>query len=195
MKTLVDYINENLNERYIGEEINIVIGRFQPFTLGHAACAKFAADTKHVKSVLCVIDTKKADEKHPFLTNDMFDYFDKIVMYDKNITGWVRVTNADLVKNTEILRAKGYEPVSWSCGTDRYDKYKRELVIPKYLNMAGLPEDFELLEIKRGDEDISATKVREALKNGDIKTYQAMTPKYLHGTTFDMLRDLINKVK
>lgn len=191
MKTLVDYINENLNEHYKGEQVNMIVGRFQPFTLGHAACAQYAADTKHVKSVLCVIDTKKADDKHPFITDDMFDYFDKIVMYDKNIVGWVRVTNADIVKNTEKLRARGYEPVSWSCGTDRYDKYKRELVIPKYLNMAGLPEDFELLEIKRGDEDISATKVREALKTGDIKTYQAMTPKYLHGTTFDMLSEYI----
>ena len=33
-----------------------------------------------------------------------------------------------------------------------------------------------MIEVKRGGEDISATKVRTALKEGDIKTFNRLTP-------------------
>jgi hypothetical protein len=37
-----------------------------------------------------------------------------------------------------------------------------------------------MYEIKRGDEDISATKVRNAIKIDDFKTFSRMTPKSMH---------------
>lgn len=189
MKSLRQYIIEAQRDDLI--PINIIIGRFQPFTRGHEECANYAFDQSRLQSVLCVIDTKKADEKHPFITKDMEDVLDSIVKESENIIGWVRVSNADIVKNAEILRANGFEPMSWSCGSDRINDYTK--MSKNYGEKAGLDPDFEMFEIPRTDEDISATKVRKSLMEGDVKTFEKLVPKYLH-KYFNKLKTLIEQI-
>jgi len=51
---------------------------------------------------------------------------------------------------------------------------------PKYIGELGVDDSFRLEEIPRTDDNISATKVRNALLDGDEKTYKSMTPKSMH---------------
>jgi hypothetical protein len=51
-----------------------------------------------------------------------------------------------------------------------------------------------MYEIKRNDDDVSASKVREALKIDDEKEYKAMTPKSLH-KMYNTLKEIIQDVK
>ena len=50
----------------------------------------------------------------------------------------------------------------------------------KYRDELGVDDDFRLEEIPRTDDNISATKVRNALLDGDEKMFQSMTPKSMH---------------
>jgi citrate lyase synthetase len=49
----------------------------------------------------------------------------------------------------------------------------------------------EIKEIKRTDEDISATKVREALINNDIEAFKKLTDKKMH-KMFEELKAIIS---
>lgn len=170
------------------EKVNIIIGRFQPFTLGHLKCAQEAQRRLGVKSVLLVINTVKQDARHPFLTKQIEKILDKMCKEEPTLTGYVLVKNADIVKNVEILREAGYEPVSWTCGTDRYAQY--ETMVKKYGKDINLDDNFEVIEVKRGDEDISATAVRQALRNNDEDTYIGLVPNAWR-RQFVFLRDII----
>lgn len=170
------------------EKVNIIIGRFQPFTLGHLKCAQEAQRRLGVKSVLLVINTVKQDARHPFLTKQIEKILDKMCKDEPTLTGYVLVKNADIVKNVEILREAGYEPVSWTCGTDRYAQY--ETMVKKYGKDINLDDNFEVIEVKRGDEDISATAVRQALRNNDEDTYIGLVPNTWR-RQFAFLRDII----
>ena len=170
------------------EKVNIIIGRFQPFTLGHLKCAQEAQRRLGVKSVLLVINTIKQDARHPFLTKHIEKILDKMCKEEPALTGYVLVKNADIVKNVEILREAGYEPVSWTCGTDRYNQY--ETMVKKYGKDINLDDNFEVIEVKRGDEDISATAVRQALRNNDEDTYISLVPNTWR-RQFVFLRDII----
>ena len=170
------------------EKVNIIIGRFQPFTLGHLKCAQEAQRRLGVKSVLLVINTVKQDARHPFLTKQIEKILDKMCKEEPTLTGYVLVKNADIVKNVEILREAGYEPVSWTCGTDRYNQY--ETMVKKYGKDINLDDNFEVIEVKRGDEDISATAVRQALRNNDEDTYISLVPNTWR-RQFVFLRDII----
>jgi citrate lyase synthetase len=70
----------------------------------------------------------------------------------------------------------------------------------KYAEQAHLSPDFKMFEIKRSDEDISATKVRNAILNDDYKSFVVMTPlatlksKLVGKNYYKELRDQINKV-
>ena len=170
------------------EKVNIIIGRFQPFTLGHLKCTQEAQRRLGVKSVLLVINTVKQDARHPFLTKQIEKILDKMCKEEPALTGYVLVKNADIVKNVEILREAGYEPVSWTCGTDRYAQY--EAMVKKYGKDINLDDNFEVIEVKRGDEDISATAVRQALRNNDEDTYISLVPNTWR-RQFVFLRDII----
>ena len=173
------------------EKVNIIIGRFQPFTLGHLKCAQEAQRKLGIKSVLLVINTVKQDARHPFLTKQIEKILDKMCKEEPTLTGYVLVKNADIVKNVEILREAGYEPVSWTCGTDRYAQY--ETMVKKYGKDIDLDDNFEVIEVKRGDEDISATAVRQALRNNDEDTYISLVPNTWR-RQFVFLRDIIMRV-
>ena len=71
---------------------------------------------------------------------------------------------------------------------DRYTQY--ETMIKKYGKDINLDDNFEVIEVKRGDEDISATAVRQALRNNDEDTYISLVPNTWR-RQFVFLRDII----
>lgn len=174
------------------ERVNIIIGRFQPFTLGHLKCAQEAQKKLGVKTVLLVINTIKQDERHPFLTKQIEKIIDKMCKDESSLAGFLLVKNANIVDNVEILREAGYEPISWTCGTDRYAAY--DAMVKKYGKDINLDENFRMIEVKRGDEDISATAVRKALRDDDEETYVKLVPN-IWKKQFDFLREIIMSVK
>ena len=74
-------------------------------------------------------------------------------------------------------------------------------IAEKYAEQAGLPDDFKVIEIKRTDEDESATAARQALINDDRKGFYKLFPQvhtspYLQKDLFNELRQqILNVVK
>lgn len=181
------------------KKVNITIGRFQPFTTGHMKCVERAWNDLGIPTIVCMINVKdeKVDEKHPFPTSLILPLYNDAFKKEEKIEKFVLVSNADIVKIGEMLYKEGYEIASWSCGTDRIDSYTK--MATKYAEQAHLSDDFQMLEIKRSDEDISATKVRQALLDNDKKFFDKMTPfgtlsQHLKGdkSVYEILKKQIN---
>lgn len=140
----------------------IIIGRFQPLTKGHLKLI-LEAKRKGLEPVLCMIDTKNTDERKPWDSRFLIDlYTEPMKKLGFRI---VLVKSADIVeigKAIPNIRA-------WFCGTDRYKDYAR--MVDKYGEEAGLDPEFELVEIPRSDEDISATKCRKSILDNDFRTF------------------------
>lgn len=161
-----EYIQEYM------EKVNILLGRFQPFTIGHLKCCTNVYKSRGLRTVLCVIDTTKTDEKYPFLTKLMWSGLKGLVRDYEEIADIVLVKNADILKIGEALASHGYSCATWSCGTDRYTSYKN--MCKKYT-----PE-VEVIEIHREDSDVSATQVRKAISDGKEDHFKELTPKPMH---------------
>lgn len=194
MKDLRIYISEQV-EKPVPQKVNVVIGRFQPFTKGHLKCVEWAYNEIGVPSVICMVDTKKADSRHPFLTKDLLPMMDSMTKDQGNhIVGVLTVRSADIVALVEACRSFGYEPVSWSCGTDRVEPYRK--MATRYAEDLGLDDSFRVVEIPRTDEDISASKVRGAIKDDDYEGYADMMPKeWRKRSVFGKLRKMIAAVQ
>lgn len=158
------------------KRINILIGRFQPFTKGHMKCVEYVYRNFDLPTMIVMIDTpdNKVDEKHPFPSSMLLPMYNDLFKARNDIEGVILSKNANIVEIGEKLFDMGYEVASWVCGTDRYDSYKK--MSDRYKDKAHLADDFQMIEIVRSDEDISATKVREALLNGDYKTFSKLMP-------------------
>lgn len=154
------------------QKVNILLGRFQPFTLGHLKCCKNVFKSRGLKTVLCIIDTTKTDERHPFLTKKMWSALKQLSKEYEYIVDMVLVKNADILRIGEVLAEKGYSCETWSCGTDRYNAYRD--MCKRYA------PSVEVIEIHREDSDISATQVRDEISKGKEDAFKELTPKPIH---------------
>lgn len=157
------------------KKVNIFLGRFQPFTKGHLKVLELGYKENSLPTVILMIQNTKMDEKHPFSDDLITKEMDIIKKeYPKLIADTLYVKSADILLFSELLHNNDYEPILWLTGSDRLVPYTK--MAEKYKDQAQLISDFKTFEIKRTDEDISATKVRESIKNNDINEYKKLMP-------------------
>lgn len=151
----------------------IIVGRFQPFTDGHLAMYKFA------KSRFPVVHVGVSERKSPrFDVSNPFKWKDR--------ADWARkATGAKVYKafglNPDTLEDQVGKPVVMVVGKDQEQAIK---------NWQRSRPDMQYLIVPRSDEDISATKVRQALVENDEKKFRSMMPSGLHGE-FSKMRKIL----
>ena len=176
------------------KNVNICLGRFMPFTKGHYKMIEYGLKHNGLPTVIFMISNKKMDKKHPF-SDELIQKEMNILKKSLNgIENTAYVSSADIVKLGQWCYENNYEPQLWITGSDRLAAYKRQAENPKYQDLGHFPSSFTTLEVPRTDEDISATKVREAIMNDDLDTYKKMMPK---GTEklFDEFKEALSRVK
>jgi cytidyltransferase-like protein len=190
-------LNEALKLTHVEQgkqPVNMFVGRFQPFTLGHAKVLETIHRENGYPVVVFLVKAKtkkKGDEfSRPYDEKtqiEMFKNVQKQYTFLKEIyvipTGGI-----DIMFNE--MRPK-YEPVLWGTGSDRMTSYGYQVNNDAYRDQLNCRADFGLFEIPRNDDDISATAVRNALLDGDEKQFNNLTPKAVHG----MYNELKSKIE
>jgi cytidyltransferase-like protein len=173
--------------------VNMFVGRFQPFTLGHAKVIKQLHNQNGHPTVIFLVKAKKAKKEDAF--KRPYDEQTQLDMLN-NLKKELPIEHVFIVPSAAIdvmfneMRPK-YEPVLWGTGTDRMKQYGFQVDKPEYREDLNVLPEFGLYEIQRGDENISATKVRNAMLDDDFKAFKSMTPKGIHG----MYNDLKSKLE
>jgi len=162
--------------------VGIFIGRMSPPTSAHQ---KIIEDSirKYSKVYIIIIEGEKSSQlKKNFLS---FQQRKELL----------KITNP---KAQPILSKHGYIPdiieqekidtsggIAIIAGTDRIDGYKKQF--------EGVDYDVTFDEIKRTDDDVSASKVRQALADNDLLAYERMVAKGLDNPRwFDKLRGYLS---
>jgi cytidyltransferase-like protein len=195
---IVSSMNEALTVKY-GEQgqepVNIFVGRFQPFTLGHAKVleAIHKQNGHDVIVFLIKAKTKKpGDEfRKPYSEDLQIKMFKQVQKQYKFLKDIIVLDRAAIDYMFNALRPK-YEPVLWGTGSDRMKSYGYQVNNDKYRDELNVRADFGLYEIPRTDDNISATKVRNTMLDGDEKAFKQMTPRSIHGM-YDTLKNELEK--
>jgi len=164
------------------KEVVVLQGRFQPPTAGHLKAIK-AAYKKYKKPVAIVlIKGGKSDVKFDSsIQKKLFKAMLKDVPHS-----FIELNNGFVGEWIHFLRNKKIEPIALFCGSDRVKSYEAQ--INRYKETLNL--NIKVEEIARTGEDISASKVRQALKDDDLETFK----KNMHKTTWDFFDELKKKI-
>ncbi len=177
------------------EKVNIFVGRFQPFTTGHVKVLETLYKQNGYPVIVFLVKAKTAKKedaiKRPYDVDTQIEMFNAVQREYKFLKQVIVVPSAAIDVMFNELRPK-YEPVLWGTGTDRMKAYGYMVNNDKYRDELGVLPEFKLYEIQRGDDDVSATKVRKALEDGDIKEFNKMTPSSLH-SMFNELKAKLEK--
>jgi len=174
------------------ELVNMFVGRFQPFTLGHAKVLEAIHKQNGYPVVVLLVKSKnpkrkKGDEfSKPYDADLQIEMFNNVKKQYKFLKEIIIVPTGGIDTIFNALRPK-YEPVLWGTGTDRLKSYGYQVNNDSYRDQLNAREDFKLFEIPRTDDNISATQVRNSMLDGDEKTFKKLTPKAIHGM-YDTLK-------
>lgn len=169
------FLSENV--KINPNSVNIMVGRFQPFTLGHLKCLKGIKDSLGVPTLLCVIPGN-GDDKHPFMGNVQDEMCEKLKAAHPDLIADVAyVKNAFIEPWVLAAKERDLKPVSWTCGNDRIDSYTN--MVQKHGEKYGLSPEFQVYLVDRADDNISATSVRESILMGNEEKFKAEMPECL----------------
>lgn len=196
IKASVD-LNEALkvNHTEQGKQpVNMFVGRFQPFTLGHAKVLEALHKENGFPVVVFLVKSKtkkKGDEfSRPYDENTQIEMFNNVKKQYTFLKEIFVVPTGGIDTMFNEIRPK-YEPVLWGTGSDRMASYGYQVNNDSYRDQLNVRADFGLFEIPRTDDDISATAVRNALLANDEKQFHNLTPKAIHG----MYTELKSKIE
>lgn len=182
-------------KKYIQEgrtkKIGFYTGRFQPPTKLHEKIIKDHAKQFDEFYVVVVEGEKSKNEPKNFLTaGERVKFLTRMsprnvtVIHHNNAKVWeiINKYNIDTLNNEVTLFA----------GSDRVKSYQNDIEIHR----GELNTDVEVKEIRRveGPDNVSATKVRNALMSNDYNEYKNLVASSLTDEkTFITLRDKLNK--
>ena len=171
---------DNVTESEVEETVEtygVMFGRFQPLTLGHMRGIEQMTDEVDKGTIYIVKGEKSSSDKdkNPFCAETQLKLLNAVLggKIDAQISK--SAFYPDIINEIDAVDFKVY------AGSDRYLAYKKMLMYVDDVKTA------EVIQVKRSDDDISATKVRNALKNDDEKTFKELTPQQIH-KFYDELR-------
>jgi len=164
------------------KECVVFAGRMQPPTAGHLKAIEIAYK-KYKKEVVIVLIKGKASDV-------FFDSKIQKEVFSKMLTSiphqFIEADNGFFGEWVHQLREKNYEPIAFYCGSDRVKSYQG--MIKRYADKIDI--NIKVEEIARTGKDISASKVREALKNDDLEQFKDNMDKRTW-SLFDKLKKLV----
>ena len=173
--------------------VNIIVGRFQPFTMGHVKVFEKLHKQNGYPIVVFTVRGKKVDlEKSPFGEDEQQAMFAKMKKEYPFLEAMYVVSSAAIDTLFATVRP-AYEPILWGYGTDRKRAYEGMINKPEYRKDLGVDPNFDGHEIKRTDDDVSASKARKALELDDEATFKKMTPKSIHDM-YPILKDILTPI-
>jgi cytidyltransferase-like protein len=167
-------MNEDSDKEKKLEDVNLLVGRFQPFHQGHLKMASFLKEKNDLPSIVAVVHPgHNRSNKSPFDIDLVKRYMEALVKEKPDlISGFFIVNRGLLGVIYGTAKEHGFKVKMIGAGDDRIEDYKKQ---EEYLKKHGsdFPEDIEVVETPRSS---SATSVREKLKDEDFLEFKKLVP-------------------
>jgi nicotinamide mononucleotide adenylyltransferase len=166
---------EEKEEKKDLKDVNLLVGRFQPFHNGHLKMAKFLKEKNNFPSVAVVVyPGHNKSGKSPFKEDTIKKYMDGIVRDESEIVDYIIVQRGLIGSAIVKLLEKGYKPHLIGAGEDRVDDYTKQL---EYVKKSEIGEEMKDLKLIKTPRVTSATKVREAIADDNYQEVKRLVPK------------------
>ena len=171
--------NDSLTEKVPVDpkSVNVLIGKFQPFHLGHLKMAKKLKEKNNLPSfVVVVYPGHNKSGKSPFNEKIIKQYMEAVIKDNPDdLVDYIIVDRGLVGSIINKLVGMGLEPHLIASGDDRKDYYEKQIEYIKRSDLIdNLPKDFGLEVTPRFT---SATEVRDKLKNEDFASLKKLLPK------------------
>lgn len=191
-KPKTDLIEEEKEEKEL-KDVNILIGRFQPFHNGHLKMAKIMKEKNDLPCIIAVVHPgHNSSGKSPFDEDLVKKYMEAVVRENGDtLCGFFIVTRGLLGVIYGASKSHGFNVKMIGAGEDRESDYKKQIDYLKK-NGSDFPSDMSIIKTPR---TTSATEVREKIKNEDFTSFKKLVPPSISSLYNSLVTGMNSHVK
>jgi len=179
---------KQIGEKQEAEPINILIGGFQPVTMGHIKAAKALKEKNGNKTVFIAIKREIPTKKSPFslgLTRLMLNKVQQ--EYPELIANVMIVPSGQISDIIKELRPK-YEPILWGTTDRRVKDYALQF---DYIKKRDIPlrisKDFKIVELPSF---VKSEEIIDMIKTSNFEGFKKETPASISAEFFNLQNEV-----
>jgi hypothetical protein len=169
-----DVMDAKDNKKNELQQVNLLIGRFQPFHNGHLKMVREMGEKNELPAIIGVVHPgHNKSGKTPFDEDLVSKYMETVIKDNPGkILGYFMIGRGLLGVAYGKAKDLGYEVKAIAAGDDRIDDYKKQ---SEYLKKAGgdFPDDIQIVQTTRSG---SGTDVRKKIDDEDFVGFKKLVP-------------------
>jgi phosphopantetheine adenylyltransferase len=170
------------------QNVNILIGGFQPITMGHIKAAKALKEKNGNKIVFIAIKGSTPTKKSPFSLETTKRLLNKVQQeYPELIVSAMIVPNGQITDIIKELRPQ-YEPILWGTTDRRVKDYALQF---DYIKKRDLPlrisKDFKLVELPSF---VKSEDMIDLIKDSNYEKFKSETPTSVSAEFFNLQKEI-----
>jgi hypothetical protein len=179
---------KNSAERVEPTEVNILVGAFQPVTMGHIKSAKLMKEKNGKKVVFIAIKGERQTKMSPLTLTTTTMLLNKVQQEYSSLIADVKVVSVgNLEEIIKILRPD-YEPILWGTTSRRLKDYAIQL---DYIRKRDIPlrisKEFKIVELPSF---IKSEEVFDSIKHSNFAEYKKLVPDSIESDFFNLQKEL-----
>jgi nicotinic acid mononucleotide adenylyltransferase len=191
-KPKTELIEEEKDQKEL-EDVNVLIGRFQPFHNGHLKMAKVMKEKNNLPCIIAVVHPgHNSSGKSPFDEDLVKKYMEAVVRENGDtICGFFIINRGLLGVIYGTAKNHGFNIKLIGAGEDRISDYNKQI---EYLKKNGsdFPKDMSIVKTPRST---SATEVREKIKNEDFTAFKKLVPSSISSLYNSLVTGMNSHIK
>lgn len=184
---------KNIGEKQEAQKVNILIGGFQPVTLGHIKAATALKEKNGNTTIFVAIKGAHQTKKSPFSLAMTQSMLNKVQQeYPELIANVIIVPNGQITDIIKELRPQ-YEPILWGTTDRRVKDYALQL---DYIKKRDIPlrisKEFRLVELPSF---VKSEDMIELIKNSNFEKFKTETPTSISAEFFNLQKEVGQHIK
>jgi cytidyltransferase-like protein len=184
-----EWYNKEKGKKVDSEDVNIIIGSFQPPHNGHIKSIEALKEKNGKRAVLVALYS--GNRKSPFSDKAIRILLEKLQQEMTELIADVKVIGSNSIKDIMKELRPNYNPILWGTGEKRI---KDHLLEYEYIKNRNVPlrvsEDFKLIQLPNY---LDSQRVRDSIQSGDFNSFKDMVPKSIKSEFFNLKKELDRK--
>jgi hypothetical protein len=181
-------VADNLLNKSEPIPINLLIGSFQPITMGHIMAAKKLKEKNGYPVILIAIKPEKVTKKSPFSTSQTTKLLNKVKEeYPELINDFMIIPSGQIEEILENIYPK-YKPFLWGTSESRLKDYVLQM---DYIKRRKIPlrlsDDFKLVELPIF---VKSDDVLTYIKSSNFAEFKKIVPNSIIPEFFNLQKEL-----
>lgn len=183
---------KNIGESVEPTKINILIGGFQPVTMGHVKAAKAMKEKNGNKTIFVAIKGEVPSKRSPFSLITTQTMLNKVQQEYSDLIASVMIVPSGQISDIIRELRPMYEPILWGTTDRRVKDYALQL---DYIRKRDIPlrisKEFKLVELPSF---VSSEEMIDLIKNSEFEAFKEKTPASISAEFFNLQKEVGQRI-